>query len=197
MKFLTQLTIWSEKRKFPLNNVFLTASGPFFLRLGLMYFCRFCPKHREQQAIERAKVKEHITTTNSQSFRPKVTSEASSPKKSSVDKQIYKSKSTSKDNSSKSQKPAMPRPLTSPRKSVSAIDIRCKLPNASPAAASPGLKNSRRDTPSTYARPRPSVNSADEDEHDSPKRARTSKNNMDTAEEFRVLKEYRFVSKPL
>jgi hypothetical protein len=36
------------------------------LALGLMHFCRYCPKHREDQMVELAKIKEQLTGTKSQ-----------------------------------------------------------------------------------------------------------------------------------
>jgi hypothetical protein len=160
----------------------------WFLELGLIFSCRFCPKHREQQAIERAKVKEQITATNSQNHSPKVTSEVSSSKKTSDGNHRLKSKTSSKEvmpNIRKASAPPAPRIL------AHATDSRSKLSNGSPATASPVLKHLRRDVPCAHARA--PATAADENEQDSPKRARKPKDNHASAEEVCVLKQYRCV----
>jgi hypothetical protein len=156
----------------------------WFLELGLICSCRFCPKHREQQAIERAKVKEKITATNSQNHHPKHVSEVPSSRKTADGSHRLKSKPSSKE--------VMPKIQTAPptpKIPAHATDSRSKLSSSSPATASPVLKHLRRDVSSAYARA--PVTAADENEQDSPKRARKSKENHAYAEEVRVSKEFR------
>ncbi len=158
-----------------------TVDSEFLLHL-IVHFFRFCPKHRDQQAIERAKVKQQITSNNMEASLPAVSGKISAPKHPANDKQIHESVES-------------PKGLTTYARNKKLIPLtkgRSKTTSTPAPAASLGSKYSRRDTPSVYARP--SVN--DEELHGqsspkSPKMARKSKNNEASAEVMHVLKEYR------
>ena len=150
-----------------------------------MTLSRFCPKHRDQQAIERAKVKKQITSNNMEGPQRKVSGKVSAPKDVAEGKHIRTSIETPVTRTPSSTSRATPKkhsPLTKSRS---------KTPTITPTP-SLGSKYSRRETPSTYYCP--SVNAEDGNGQNSPKRARKSNNNEATAEELRVLKEYRSFS---
>jgi hypothetical protein len=177
------IVFWSRKRE---NAQEHFAHEPLARTLfPYLTLSRFCPKHRDQQAIERAKVKEQITSNNMEGPQRKVSGKVSAPKDVAEGKHIRTSIETPVTRSPSSTSRATPKkhsPLTKSR---------TKPPTVTPTF-SLGSKYSRRETPSTYTRP--SVNAEDDNSQSSPKRARKSHNNEATAEELRVLKEYRSFS---
>ena len=161
-------------------------SLPDFL-LQFMTYSRFCPKHRDQQAIERAKVKQQITSCNMDSSELVVSRNISVPKQLARIKQSHKS----------IESPIRRTTFATPKKQTPLTKVLSKTPSIPAPTASLGSKHSRRDTPSTNARP--FVNADDDHVPNSPKSphmARKSKNNEATVEETRVLKEYRSVYVP-
>ena len=156
------------------------------LALGLMYFCRYCPKHREEQMVERAKIKEQLTGTKTQSSKPNVSRKFLSTKDSAqVTHHHTKLKALPKHDLTKSR-------ISSPKTPTPVTNSKSKVTNgSSPHSES---KRPRRDTPSIYSNN--SMDAGDEDGHDSPKRARKSSNSQATIEEIRVLKEYKWFPNP-
>jgi hypothetical protein len=164
--------------------------------------CRFCPKHRQQQAVMRAQVKEHITSGKLDKAHSAAVSKQSSARTIQDRPPQHKSKSEPpNDQSSPARKPSSKKaytPLTkaSPRKPSPLTSVDSKISNdSSPIkASSASTKHSRRDSPSVYARP--AVLLKAQAEHNSHKKARSTVDVEASAQETpKILKEFRLMPK--
>lgn len=160
---------------------------------------RFCPKHRQQQAVIRAQVKQHITSGKLDKASSSAVSKQSSAQMHQGRQQQLKAKSPPpKVHSPLTKKPSAKvyKPLTkgSPRKLAPLTAVACKPSLAvSHVASSAATMHSRRDSPSVYARH--DVLPKAEFEHKSPTKTRNSVNDEDSAEKApKMLKEYRYWS---
>jgi len=172
----------------------LVASGTIYAAISLMRRRRFCPKHRQQQAVIRAQVKQNITSGKMDSAPSAAAVSKQSSARMPQDRSLQdKSKSLPPKVHSPVTKQPSPKvytPLTkgSPRKPspVTTVDS-----PASHVASSVPTKHSRRDTPSVYARP--AVLTKAEVEHNSHKKARNTVNDeASTNVAPKILKEYRY-----
>jgi hypothetical protein len=158
---------------------------------------RFCPKHRQQQAVIRAQVKQNITSGKMDNLPSAAVGKQSSGRMPQDRSPQHKSKSLPpKVHSPLTKKPSpkVHTPLTkgSPRKPSPVTTADSKPSNAaSHVASSVPTKHIRRDTPSVYTRPAVLVKA--EVEHDSHKMARNTVSDEASAEVApRILKEFRY-----